>query len=45
MCLGVNITGIKNNPKKCDKKLYLLTPAGTNNDTNDRRCLFWKIIV
>ena len=29
----------------CDKNVYLLTPAGTNNDSNDRRCLFWKIIV
>ncbi|XP_020608724.1 uncharacterized protein LOC110047326 [Orbicella faveolata] len=33
MCLGV-IGG-------CDKKLYLLSPGGPN----DRRCLFWKIIV
>ena len=39
MCLGVN------NATKCDKNLNLLTPAGTNNGANDRRCLFRKIIV
>ena len=31
MCLGV---------EDCDKKLFVLTPNGTD----DRRCFFWKLV-